>query len=362
MIEASLYQSMYLAIVGLLTIVVNTSYASVFRRQRIRSTRYSRLCFFLAISLSLFIGMRPVSGRYFVDMAGYNSNYMFFWGEPMDFNWSTTNFIFDNMFMFMASKQIPVSVFFVLMAAMYFLCTFFACKKLFPEDTMLSFLVFLGAFSTFSYATNGMKAGVASAWFLLAIAFRGKFLLSILMALISFGFHHSMQLPLVAYLLILMIRNPKVYMVIWGGALLIALLHITYFQDLFAGMTDEQGAGYLSYEMDEYWANVIRFRLDFVLYSSVPIIVGYWFIVVKHFRSKEYDFILSLYILTNAVWMLCMYATFTNRIAYLSWFLYPIVLIFPFLKHKSGYNQNQVMRIVVLAHFLFTVFMAVIYY
>ena len=34
------------------------------------------------------------------------------------------------------------------------------------------------------------------------------------------------------------------------------------------------------------------------------------------------------------------YAAYTNRIAYLSWFLMPVVLIFPLLKEKIYKNQK----------------------
>ena len=143
---------------------------------------------------------------------------------------------------------------------------------------------------------------------------------------------------------------------------MLSILHVTFFQDLFAGMTDAQGAGYLNFEMDEHWASVIRFRPDFVLYSSVPVIIGFRMVNVHRVRSKMYDFILNMYLLTNSVWMLCMYATFTNRIAYLSWFIYPIVLIYPFLENKWGINQYRILRIVVYGHLVFTLFMQFIYY
>ena len=362
MIEASLYYTVYLVVVALLTVFVNSFYATAAGRQRIGSIFYTRLAFLIAILMALFIGLRPQSGRYFVDMAGYNAFYNLQFGEPMEFDWHATNILFDNMFLFMASKQIPVQFFFLLMATLNFICTFFACRKLFPNDSFLAFIVFLAAFSTFSYATNGLKAGTSAALFLLALAYRDKIGLAILFVLISYGFHHSMQLPVVAFFIVLLFRNPNFFFLIWVGSLLLSILHVTFFQDLFAGMTDAQGAGYLNFEMDEHWASVIRFRPDFVLYSSIPVIIGYRMVNVHRVRSKMYDFILNMYLLTNSVWMLCMYATFTNRIAYLSWFMYPIVLIYPFLEQKWGVNQYRILRIVVYGHLAFTLFMQFIYY
>lgn len=361
MIEASLYHTVYLVVVALLTFFVNSFYATAAGRQRIGSIFYTRLAFLIAVLMALFIGLRPQSGQYFFDMDGYYMAYTDMFGEPMEFDWYTTNILFDNLFMFMASKQVPVQFFFLLMAALNFMCSFFACRKLFPNDTFLSFVVFLAAFSTFTYATNGLKAGVAAALFLLAIANRNNILVAFILVIISYGFHHAMQLPAVAFFIVLIIRNPNIYFVAWAGSLLLSVFHVTYFQELFAGMTDSQGVRYLNYELNEHWSSVIRFRPDFVLYSSVPVIIGYRMVNVHKVRSRMYDFILNMYLLTNSVWMLCMYATFTNRIAYLSWLMYPIVLIYPFLEQKWDNNQYKILRIVVYGHLAFTLFLQFIY-
>lgn len=357
MIDASSYRFIYYLIVILLTIYVNSFYSTSAGRRRIESSSYTSIAFLVAVAVTMFMGLRPVSGRYFIDMAAYNTNYYALWGEPFEFDWSTTNFLFDNLFMFMASKQIPSQYFFLLMASLNFICNFIACKKLFDKDTFLVYLVFLAAFSTFTYATNGIKAGVAAALFLLAIAYHEKVIVSIIFALISYGFHHSMQLSIVVLIIISVIKNPKFYFLVWVGCFFLSALHITFFQNLFAGMTDEQGAGYLSFEMNEHWASVIRFRLDFVLYSAVPVIIGFWMIFFRNNKSKTYHFILNMYLLSNAVWMLCMYAAFTNRIAYLSWFMYPLVLMYPFIKEKWDINQFGIMKVAVYGHLLFTVFM-----
>ena len=77
--------------------------------------------------------------------------------------------------------------------------------------------------------------------------------------------------------------------------------------------------------------------------------------------SGLYKDLLNLYLCTNGVWMLCMYANFTNRIAYLSWFLYPIVLIYPFLNEELGPQRYRQFSKVMLCHLAFTLFMAFIY-
>jgi hypothetical protein len=60
--------------------------------------------------------------------------------------------------------------------------------------------------------------------------------------------------------------------------------------------------------------------------------------------------------------MLCMYAEFTNRIAYLSWLMLPIVLIYPLLNEDWGSGQYKTFQWVALGHLAFTLFLNYIYY
>ena len=80
------------------------------------------------------------------------------------------------------------------------------------------------------------------------------------------------------------------------------------------------------------------------------------------YKSSLYEFIYCIYTLTNSIWMLCMYASFTNRIAYLSWLLYPIVLVYPFFDKPFINNQYRKLNIVAGCHLGFTLAMVIIYY
>jgi len=293
-------------------------------------------------------------------MLNYVADYNVAEGCHFVFEMNATNLIWDNFFMYVASQRLGYTTLFFITAFVYFGGMWLACYKMFPNDSWFAFLVCLAAFSTFSYGTNGVKAGAAGSVFLLALAYRENRVVSILLALVSLGIHHSMQLPLTAFLLTLFYKKTKVYIRIWCVCLLLAMLNVTFFQEIFAGMTDEHGSSYLL--SDEDWGGKKGFRLDFVLYSCVPVWVGYWVVFKKKIESQMYSAILNIYVICNSVWMLCMYASFTNRIAYLSWFMYPVVLIYPFLKEKLGEQQYRKLGYVAWGHLLFTLFMNVIYY
>lgn len=346
MVEGFLYQYIYYILVSLFTIYAST--AGYYLNQRI-------LAFFLCLFLCFFIGFRPVD-KVFVDMVNYHE----WWSvlaEWNGFDLSQENILFDNLYNYFADGlRIESKYFFFFIAIIYFLSIYLACIKLFPQKALLSILVCLGAFSTFSYGVNGIKAGAAASLFLVALAYLDKIWISFLFLLLSWGFHHSMVLPIVAYILTFLVRKEKYYFYVWLFCFLMASAHITFFQHFFSTFS-ESGSGYLqSSGLD--WGGKSGFRIDFVLYSSIPVFIGY---LVK-FKYKLVDFfydrILNIYLLCNGVWMLCMYINFTNRIAYLSWFMYPIVLIYPSLAIEDTENPLVIHRNkIIYAHLFFSLFL-----
>ena len=367
MISAASYYTVYLIIVTIITCFVSYNYSGKNGLVKCSSESKSSLgTFLLALFMILFIGFRPASGA-FVDMMNYITFYhAFHEGSVFVFDKEAENLLFDNYFAWIGSMRLGTTFFFVTIAAIYFICTYIACKRMFPRDTLVAYLVFLAAFSTFSYGTNGVKAGAAAAIFLMALSYRENLKICIPLILVSWGFHHSMIMVVVAFVLTLIYKNPKVYFAGWCFCLLVAAAHISFFQELFAGILsdtgDNSGADYLN-SVNEDWGGKTGFRIDFVLYSAMPILVGYWAVYKKRLQlSKIYTCLLNLYMTLNGTWMLCMYANFTNRIAYLSWFLYPIVLIYPFLNENWGASRYKTLSKVVLAHLGFTLFMHFVYY
>ena len=354
MIPAYLYKYIYLLLVTVLTLTVVKYRRSLRVNESI--TGSALLCLFMV----LFIGVRPVS-IYFVDMVNYANGWgrCTWWG----FDWEAENLLFDNLYQYMGSIFPDGTVFFVLMAAINFTGMLVVCRKLFPSNTLIVFLVCLAAFSTFSYGTNGIKAGAAASLFLVALAYRDNIVVSIFFLFLSWGFHHSMQMPVAAYVLTLIFKNKKWYFYGWLFCLLMAVAHISFFQELFAGMTDESGAGYLNWDANDDWGGKSGFRIDFVIYSAMPVVMGYYVKFKYRLEDRLYDIMLYMYLTCNGIWMLCMYAQFTNRIAYLSWFMYPILLVYPcYAIVDKNHPLVLVRQKVVLLHLAFTLFMALIYY
>ena len=364
MIVASVYNSIYLLIVTILSLFVysqyshrNTNIVSINNPKKVNNVGL----FLLVIFLILFIGFRPQS-YVFVDMMNYIQNYHAFL-ENVPFNWDANaeNFLFDNYFAFVGSQNLGTTFFFVTIAAIYFGCAYWGIRRLFPQDTVMAYLTFLGAFSTFSYGTNGIKAGAAASLFILALSYYRNWKVCIPLLIITLGFHHSMTMPIAAFVLSVLWKNPKHFFWGWLFSLICAAAHVSFFQELFTGLTDESGTGYLTSSGSD-WGGKSGFRLDFVIYSSMPVLVGYYAIFKHKIKSRMYNLLLKVYLTTNAIWMLCMYASFTNRIAYISWSLYPIILIYPLLNEEWGNEKYRVVSKIFIAHLAFTLFMVFVYY
>lgn len=361
MIAAAIYNTLYLTIVTILSLIVYTRYSKRTSGVRINGSSNNIGMLILVVFLILFIGLRPES-YVFVDMMNYVQYYhTLYEGRPFSWDWNAENYIFDNILAYIGSLNLGVTSFFVLIAAIYLGSAYWGIKRLFPNDTAMAYLAFLGAFSTFGYGTNGIKAGAAASLFILALSFYRNWKICLPMMLVVLGFHHSMTMAIAAFVVAVLWKNPKHFFVGWLFCLLCAAAHISYFQELFAGLTDDSGASYLN-SVDSDWGGKSGFRLDFVLYSSMPVLVGYYAIYKHKIESKMYNMLLKVYLVTNGVWMLCMYANFTNRIAYISWGIYPIVLLYPLLDENWGVKKYRVAAKIFMAHLAFTLFMQMVYY
>lgn len=361
MIPDYLYQIVYLCVVSMITIVIMAQYYN-----RSRELSYSKpisdvIGIFLIVFLVFFIGLRPLS-TLFGDTIVYVDWYWDYDGRIFQFDNEAENKIFDNLMALWGFARLGYTSFFIFIAAIYFGASYIGIKKLFSTNALAAYLVFLAAFSTFSYGTNGIKAGAAASLFILALGYRENLKVCIPLILLSWGFHHSMIMVVAAFAVTLFVKNPKVYFSLWFFCFLMSAAHITAFAHFFSGFTTEHGANYLLTEGGNEGTKG-GFRIDFIIYSAAPVVVGWYAVFKKNIKlSSLYKNLLNLYLCLNSVWMLCMYAEFTNRIAYLSWFVYPIVLAYPFLQEKWGKNKYKTFSYVMLGHLGFTWFMVALYY
>ena len=97
LIPASLYQSLYLLLVTIITLVIYNQYKNRDELYDYELPPTNMSDIMLVAFMALFIGLRPLSGHYFGDMANYAEWYkVFFEGVPFVFDRNPENLIFDN--------------------------------------------------------------------------------------------------------------------------------------------------------------------------------------------------------------------------------------------------------------------------
>lgn len=175
-------------------------------------------------------------------------------------------------------------------------------------------------------------------------------------------FHKTLLLPVFAYAITYFYNNPKFYLMCWLSAIPLSIALGSFWESLFAsiGFADDRLSGYLVSDDIEQASN--SFRFDFLFYSAFPVFAGWYFIFKKQFNDKIYFQLFNTYLITNGFWILVIRANFSNRFAYLSWFLMSLIIVYPFLKEWFFNKQHIILGRVILFYFSFTFLMYVIYY
>ena len=307
-----------------------------------------------------FIGLRDPYGnwRYFGDTSHYTDIFFNYLDDPIYGIKSDYGFYYLMLF---SKTFLNIYVFYLICALIYILPIYLICKKWFADYALFAIILFVSSMSFWSFGINGVRNGLATSFFILGIYFYDKKWLMYLFIFISITFHKSLLLTLIAFLISFRIKDTKILIRIW--------LFLVVFSFLFGDQVGDfmnnfmQNSGLIEDKrVDTYFSDELdgelmerKYRLDFILYSAVAVFLGYYYKYKKGFEDKMYNLILNTYIIANSIWILLIYAAYTNRIAYLSWFIMPLVLAYPILKNKNLIKkQSLFLAFLILGSLLFT--------
>ncbi len=316
---------------------------------------------FWAALFILIVGLRPISG-YFVDTTTYANMYkMVQRSDNLPSN-IESDWLFSWL-MYYCSRVMNVNSFFLVVEAFYIAPVIIACKRWIPNNQKLAVLFCFTAFSFFSYGTNGIRNGMGTSLVILALSYingnKKDKMLACLLSIAAVSIHKSCSLPILMMILSLFYRNTKVILSFWCLSIFISLIAGGALGSFFAnlGFDDRLGA-YITSTSSLNQFSSTGFRFDFLLYSLMPIVLGYFTVVKKKLYDRNYLIILHTYILSNSFWVMLIRASFSNRFAYLSWFLYPILLAYPLLKFNIwGKRQGKYCAWILFGHIAFTYLM-----
>lgn len=312
---------------------------------------------------TLYVGLRPISWR-FQDMLAYYHSYERMATPSLDsINWDG-EWGFGVLFYICKSNAWGAPVFFMIVAVLYVLLHTVACKKLVWENTILGFLFCISAFSFWGYATNGIRNGMACSFALIGIIYliRKEYLWAVIVCIIAVGTHRSTLLPIsMAVAAVYFIKSPKIAIYFWLVSIVISLLLgnviASYFTQL--GLDDRMDK-YLMMSTQNMYFSRVGFRWDFLLYSSVPVWLTWYVTQKREVDDPIFNQLANTYILSNAFWVMINRAAFSNRFAYLSWFIYPLLIAYVFIRIPLWEEQDKKAGYALLLHAGFTIFMFII--
>lgn len=317
--------------------------------------------------LVLFIGTRPIDAA-FVDMTTYAVSYEITQHTGRDF-YSDWGF---NLLTGALASFASVEIFFLVCAAVYILPLIVGMRRAHSNWGYAAFLALASGLSFFSYGVNGLRQGMATSLLIAAFAFWDNKLVMVLLMIAAESMHKSALLPIASFIAAGFYPQPWFYAVAWTGALATSVVFGDKLSNFFVGLTfagdDER--------LSSYTANAGLggdkggFRLDFVLYSIVPIAISYAMAGATTKKDPFYRRLVCAYLLANTFWIIVMYAAFSNRFAYLSWFMMPWIIIYPFLpeaksrriSHEQEAPRFALIGAALVAHFAFTYVMTMFVY
>lgn len=310
----------------------------------------------LVVIIILYMGLRPVS-YVFGDTINYartfyqikSENYVL--GVGSGWEW-----LFDYLMKWFA-KNSDIYKFFLLCSVVYVGALWWAIRRIFGDYYYIPLLVAMSMFTFWAYGVNGIRNGMASSLIILALSFRRNIPIASILCILALGCHKSVMITVAAAVLTIFITNSKIYLWGWFASIIVSAATGNFVANILTsiglGGDDRMGNYMNSTEFSGQFSNT-GFRWDFLVYSAIPIMVGWYFIFKRNYTDKFYIWLFNIYLITNSFWVLVIRAEFSNRFAQLSWFIMPLVLIYPFFMKQFWGDQQQKIGWAILAFYAFT--------
>ncbi len=308
----------------------------------------------------LLIGFRNPFGShvYFGDTGNYTRKFFRFLYDPSYKEEKDTGFY---LYMKALSNIVSIKIFYLISAALYILPVFFCFKKFFNEKAYFALILFISSMSFLGFGINGVRNGLATSFFIFALIFYEKKIVMFAIILIASTFHKSVLLPGIALFAVHLFGNTKILLKIWAASIPIAFIlgrtiqsSIGKYLSSSINSIDERSSNLLSTDAGSLVETSSSFRLDFIIYSSAAVYIGYYFIYKLDFKDAFFNKIFNTYLIVNTIWIFLIYAPYTNRTAYLSWFLMPLIIAYPVIKTNKLKNQSMYMCICISISLAFT--------
>lgn len=361
---AELYQTVFLALVALACVLwgVRLLFSPDYKEMEQEQWHPIAIAS-VAIALAVWMGSRPLHAI-FGDTVGYAVAYVGASASPIAIDWSR-EWMWQWLIAFCKMAHLSVQGYFIVVYLLYIGPVVAAVHILTPRQPLLAMLFVLSSLMYFSFGVNGLRNGVACHFCLLAFALwlADHRRWGAALAVVAFATHRSVAIPVAAFAAAVFIGHDVRRAVrVWLAAIVVSLVAGSEFTEWVSAFGFDDRMSHYGTVDDLTGFSATGFRWDFLLYSAPPVVLAWYVSVRKQLHDNWFEVLATTYCLANAFWVLVCRVAYSNRFAYLSWFLYPILVAYPLLHMPVWDDQDRRTGQILLAYCAFTVVMNAFYW
>lgn len=239
---------------------------------------------------------------------------------------------------YILGKFCDIDTYLVIIATIYIGNYYFATRRMIGDKSYWLILAIALSLSFTAYGVNTMRAGLGISFIVIALSYWRSTIKMILFLGISILFHFSMVIPSFMILIARYCNYTRLFYYLWFLSIPLSFVGGSFFSNIFATFSSDNRTSYLTATDTAY---NIGFRIDFIIYSLAPLAIGAYYIFRRKFHDKFYILLYNSFILTNIFWILVIRANYSDRFAYLSWFMIPFILVYPLLKKDCPVKNSS---------------------
>lgn len=306
------------------------------------------------------IGMRPIDMAY-GDTINYAAGFRRI-AENKNISLHLSKEWLYDIITYYSARYGNIHIYFTIFAIMYVAPLWLALRRIFSEYNFVPFVVVISMFTFWVYGVNGIRNGVGASLFILAMTYTENIPMMVIIALLGAGAHNTVYLMIAGALIAWFWNDSRVYIVGWFACIIVSFALGNSIQEWMAGFADSVAddnklTAYLTYDEQRMKTDGLivstGFRWDFLAYSGIGVALGSYFSIFRNFKDQYYKWIFNIYLICNSFWVLIIRAPYSNRFAQISWFILPIVLIYPFMRERFWVNQEKMLTVGILIFYAF---------
>lgn len=239
-------------------------------------------------------------------------------------------------------------------ATLYIMGAWYGLKKIFKKDYILPFLIFLISPYFINNGINVMRSGIATSIFIVGVALfytKSKVWKWLSLLLVSVLFHLSLLVPLTFFLITRYFNRTKLIFFVWLTSIFLSVLNINIIASLLPFLdfiADRAGAYVETSEEQNSWVN-------FFIFGFFPVAFGIYNILILKYKDLFYKWLMNTYMLAHIPYIILISSEYASRLAFLSEFMMPILIMYPLLINPVIQVKYYRLRYAILIFFVFII-------